>query len=442
MRLVQLLVSDRQHDTVTDFLDSEGIDYIRRRVRTNEPDTTKWLIEFPVPTDAIGYVFDRLIDMGIDEEQYTTVISLEGASTPRSESLLDRFASDFDTLTRLELKSKARDISYDLRSFLVMIFLSAIVATVGLLMDSPAVVVGSMVIAPIIGPVMTATVGAATGDRKMLLHSLRNQALGFGVAILGAMLCSVGLQLGGIAPNSLDVSTVELISLRSAPNWFTALIGIASGAAGAFALTTKGSTSLVGVMIAAALIPAAATVGIAAMWGASRLAVGSLLLLVLTLLLINASAFAVLWWFQYRPQRQGWLVSADSGTWLVVVTGIVLIALTVLTAGAFYEQSSFEQTVNHEVETTLAAPEYASLEPVTVRTEYTGPGPFSSPETVTVVVSRTDGDSPPPEVAETLDRRITESTDETPIVRVRFDSYQYSNTSRVNVPSRPSPLGT
>ncbi len=437
MRLVQILVSDHQRDTVTDVLDAEEIDYIRQRVQTNDPDATKWLIEFPVPTDAIGYVFDQLYDVGVDEDQYTTIVSLEGAVTPRTESLLDRFASDFDTLTRLELRSKARDISYDLRSFLVMIFLSAIVATVGLLMDSPAVVVGSMVIAPIIGPVMTTTVGAATGDREMLLHSLRNQALGFMVAILGAMLCSVSLQLGGIVPNTLDVSTVELISLRSAPSWLTVLIGVASGAAGAFALTTKGSTSLVGVMIAAALIPAAATVGIAAMWGAPRLAVGSLLLLILTLLLINASAFAVLWWFQYRPPRQGWLISVDAGTWVVVATGIVLLVLTVLTAGAFYQQSSFEQTVNHEVQTTLDDSEYESLEPVTIRTEYNGPGPFSSPETITVVVSRMDGDNNPSGVAETIDKRITESTGENVVVRVRFENYQYSGAeSRPDIHSR------
>lgn len=438
MRLVQLLVSDHQHDAVTDTLDTEGIDYVRQQVQTNQADTTQWLIEFPVPTDAIGYVFEQLEDAGIEAEQYTTIMSLEGAVTPQTESLLDRFGSDFDTLTRLELRSKARDISHDRRSFLVMIVLSTVVATAGLLMESPAVVVGSMVIAPIIGPVLTAAVGAATGDREMLLDSLRNQTLGFGVAILAATLFSAGLQFGGVVPNTLDVSTIDLIAIRSAPGWFTVVIGVASGGATVFALTTKGSTSLVGVMIAAALIPAAATIGIAVVWNELRLAVGSLVLLVLTTLLINASAFAVLWRFQYRPRRQGWLVPSSPRLWLVVVTtGILLLVLIAFTGSVFYQQSSFEKTATNEVQSTLDAPEYASLEPVTVRTQYSGPGPFGSPETITVVVSRVAETDEPPGVARTLDQRISEATGYDVVVRVRFENYQYSDPRpRLNSPPR------
>lgn len=436
MRLVQILVPDHQHEDVTDVLDGEGVDYVRQQARTNQADTTQWLIEFPVPTDAIGYMFDRLKDVGIEEEQYTTIVSLEGAVTPQTESLLDRFASDFDTLTRLELRSKVRDISHDRRSFLVMIFLSAVVATVGLLMQSPAVVVGSMVIAPIIGPVLTAAVGAVTGDREMVGDSLWNQALGLGVAILAATLCSAVLQFGGVVPNTLDITTIELISLRSAPGWFTVVIGVATGTASAFALTTKGSTSLVGVMIAAALIPAAATIGIAVVWNELRLAVGSLVLLVFTILLINASAFAVLWRFQYRPRQQGWLVPSSPRLWLVVVTtGILLLVLIAFTGSVFYQQSSFEQTATNEVQSTLASPEFASLEPVTVRTQYSGPGPFGSPETVTVVVSRVAETDEPPGVARTLDQRISEATDYDVVVRVRFEDYQYSDPrSRLNSP--------
>lgn len=427
MRLIQILVPDDQRETVTETLDAEEIDHVRQRVWANGDDTAQWLIEFPVPTDAIGYALDRLTEAGIETEQYTTIVSLEAAMTPRTEPLLDRFASDFDTLTRLELRTKVRDISHDTRSFLVLIVLSAIVATAGLLTRSPAVVVGSMVIAPIIGPVLTAAVGAVTGDREMLLHSVRIQALGLGSAIVAAALFSTVLQLGGVVPNTTDVSTIDLIAIRSAPGWFTVVIGVASGAAGAFALTTKGSTSLVGVMIAAALIPAAATTGIAAVWNELRLAVGALVLVVLTMILINASAFAVLWRFRYRPQRERWLIPSESSPWLMAVTtGVVLIGLIAVTGAAFYQQSSFQGTVTHEVHATLDDPEYESLEPVVIQTQYSGPGPFGSPETITVVVSRTGTDDGPPAVARTLDRRISEATGHDIVVRVRFENYQYS----------------
>ena len=435
MRLVQVLVPDEQVTDVTDVLDEEDIDYVRQRAWAD--DEQKWLVSVPVPTDAIRYVLDKLEEGGVDQEEYTTITSLESAMTPSSEALQDRFAGDFDPLTRSEVRAKARDMSRDWGSFLAMIFLSAVIAVAGLLIDSPAVVVGSMVIAPIVGPVLTATVGAATGDRKMLLHSIWLQVGGLAVAVLGATAFSVGLQFLGIFPATLDISSIGLIALRITPSIVTLAIGIAAGAAGAFGLTTKGPTSLIGVMIAAALIPAAATVGIAVAWNEYRIAVGSLLLLMLSIVLINVSAYGVLASMKYRPEREGWLVESWSSDRRVSIfaTVLVLVVVVTLVGAASVEQFGFERTVTDVVDETVSEPAYEGTEVVSVRTEYSGV-PLGSPETVTVLASKPAEGSGGGELADELDRRITAATGRSVTVRVRYQEYY-----RSDVATRPQSLG-
>ena len=433
MRRIHVLVREEQLDSVTSMLEAEGIDHVRQRAWHDG--TEQWMVEIPVPTDAIGYVLEQLEETGIDREQYTTVTSLESAMTPRVEALQERFADDFDPLTRPELRSKARDISRDRRSLLAMVLLSTIIAVAGLLIESTAVVVGAMVIAPLVGPVLTAAVGAVTNDREMLLGSLRLQGAGLVIALAGALAFSYGLKWSGFFPSSLAVSSIDLIALRIAPNFVTIAIGLAAGAAGAYGLMTKGPTSLIGVMIAAALIPAAATVGIAAAWGQYRIALGSLLLLLLSLILINVAAFATLRWY-YHPEKDGWLSTPQQSwkRWTVVGTAIVLAVLLVLVGAASFQQIAFEHTVNAQIEETLQSEEYEELELVTARIQYTGGG--GSPATVSVGVTRPASANETPSIADELDRRITDATGREVEVEVQIQEYQ-----RSSGPDQQSSLG-
>src|SRR5699024_490287 len=136
---------------------------------------------------------------GLDDD-YIVVLSAENASTPHIEDLQDQYANDYDPLRLPELRSKARDQSQDPLSYAAMIFLSAIIAAAGLFVSSPAILIGSMVIAPLVGPVLTATVGAVTGDRPMLVDSIRIQALGLVSGIVGATLFSIVVKFAGLAP--------------------------------------------------------------------------------------------------------------------------------------------------------------------------------------------------------------------------------------------------
>ena len=446
MRQIQVLVPEEQRQTITDALDGEGFDYVRQRAWRNGEQ--EWLLEIPVPTDAVGYVLDILDDVGVQEDQYTVIASVETAMTPHTELLKQRFASDFDPLTTPELRSKAGDMSRDMRSFVALIFLSAIIATAGLLTGSPAVVVGSMVIAPIVGPVLTAAVSATTGDRPMLFNSIVLQATGLVVAVVGATAFSFALKYGGFVPDPLDILSFELVIVRMAPGVLSLIVGLAAGAAAAFGLSTKGPTSVIGVMIAAALIPAAATTGIATAWGFPRIAFGSLVLLVVTLILINLSALFVLVLLNYRPSESGWLTAEAPRPRLAIylVSALALLVVVALVAGGTIQQVTYEREVNQGVESALASGDNESLSLVATRIEYSGISPIQSPGNVTVVLSY-NGEGTPPQVTSQLEERIAAATDSDVRVRVRFVEYQPAVTpdppgNAVGDPPRPTTLPT
>ncbi len=404
MRQVQVVVPDERYDSIDALLEAEGIDVVRQRVWMGDEEL--WLLQFPVPTDAIGYVLGELEEAGLDPDRFTVIESVESASTAGMEGLRDRFAGDFDPLTPMELRSKVLDLSRDMRSYIAMILLSAVIATAGLLDGSPAVVVGSMVIAPIVGPVLTTAVGMTTGDRRMLADSVWYQAAGVAVAIAVAFTVGIVLQLGGFLPSTLDIASLDLVAVRVAPGILTAVVGLAAGAAAAYGLATKGPTALIGVMIAAALIPAAATVGIAAAWNHPRIAAGSLLLVLLTLLLINLGSTLVLWRVGYgSPVRGIGLPSRGP-----VAIGLVLIVAVGLafTVGAAYDQAAQERSITEEVDAVVSGAEHDAFELVTVRSAYQGEW-IDGPVSVTVHVSQT-GPGDREALAADLEDRLGEDT--------------------------------
>ncbi|MCU4753502.1 DUF389 domain-containing protein [Halobacteria archaeon AArc-curdl1] len=391
------------------------------------------LFQIPVPADAVGPVLDALEDAGVDTNQYTVILSGEVAMTSTWEMLMDRYAKDFDPLTISELRSKAMNLSQDSASYYALMFLSALIATVGLLADSPAIVVGSMVIAPVVGPVLTASVGAISGDRRMVLGSLQMQAYGLAVAVLAATALSFTLQAFRFVPPVLDLSAIELVGVRLAPNILALIAGLAAGAAGGIGLTTKGPMSLIGVMMAAALIPTAAASGLGVIWDRPVVWIGTLALLLVTIVMINIACFGVLWAL-YRPTLIGeagvFDFQSTRETALFFAVLAVLIMVVVGTAGASAQQIAFERTVNEAVHDVIEGPENDDLTVVTVRSKYADPSPFTDPQTVTVVVSDTDPEEPPPpDLAGGIAEEIATRSDSAVTVRVQFLEYQETTAS-------------
>ncbi len=398
-----------------------------------EPDDEAILLQIPIPADAVGPVLEALEDAGVDVERYTVVTSGETAMTSTWDALMSRYARDFDPLPMTELRSKAMNLSQDPGSYYVLMVLSALIATTGLLADSPAIVVGSMVIAPVVGPVLTASVGGILGDRRMVLDSVRMQALGLVVAVLAATGLGFVLQTFRLVPPVLDVGSIELIGVRLAPNALALIVGLASGAAGGIGLTTKGPMSLIGVMIAAALIPTAAATGVGFVWNEPLVGIGTLALLLVTVVAINLASFGVLWTL-YRPNLtgDGALLDFRSVREAALVFGalVVLAIVVVATVGATAGQIAFERTANDVAHEVIEESGHEDLTVVAVRSEYDDPSPFTGPRTVTVSVSDTDPvTAPPDDLASEIADETASRTDRSVTVRLRFVEYQETTTS-------------
>jgi uncharacterized hydrophobic protein (TIGR00271 family) len=431
VRLVRALVTNENRDSIVEALGEKDVDFVLTEgagASTGESGESggdsagNAIVEFPVPTDGLGDVLDATREAGLDDE-YVVILTAENAVTPHTETLRDRYATDYDPLRPPELRSKARNLSQDPASYAAMVFLSTIIAALGLLVDSPAIVVGSMVIAPLVGPTLTAAVGGITGDRAMVVESIRIQALGLLAAVLGAIGLSAFMLYSGFMPTPLDIDGIELVSVRMAPGVPSIIVGTAAGAAAAFGLTTKGTSSLVGVMIAAALIPAAAVVGIAAVWGEGLLALGAAALLVSTMAAINLAMYVTLW-VLYRSREFDPALLGSGETTRAAVATVAIIVLGVCVAGvATYEQATFQHAVTGEVEGVLDEPRYESLSVVSIRTQYGGTDPFASPESVSVTLVK-NANASYPRLSARLYRRIAAATDPSVTVTVRFRTYQ------------------
>ena len=384
------------------------------------------LLEFPIPADASAEILDALHEAGLGDDAYTVVGTVETATTPTIETLMDRYAGTYDPLPMPELRSKARDMSRDALSYVGLVFLAAVIAAAGLLLDSPAVVVGSMVIAPFVGPVLTASVGVVSGDEAMVRESVRLQVGGLLVAILGAALFAAFVRALQFVPPTLTIDAIDLVSSRATPSFLTIAVGVAAGAAAAFGMTTKGPTSLIGVMIAAALVPAAAVVGIALVWERPVVAVGSLVVVTATFLAINAAVYATLRVLGYRRSNVEWSVSLgetprQSAMGVLVV--LLVVAATVGAAYGTYQQVTFQREANQAVEEVLARSEYADVSLVTVRSGYVGPSLGAENTTVSVAVEAPRGRSYPG-FARAIRERLIARTDRRPTVQVRFVGVQ------------------
>ena len=135
------------------------------------------------------------------------------------------------------------------RTYILLVSLSTVVAAIGLIEDNIAVVIGAMVIAPLLGPNLAFALSSAIGDVPLMLRSLRANVLG--LAIIVAISVLIGLAI----PDAMG--SAEIMS-RTQVGLAGIALALASGAAAALSMTSGLSSTLVGVMVAVALLPPAA----------------------------------------------------------------------------------------------------------------------------------------------------------------------------------------
>lgn len=182
-------------------------------------------------------------------------------------------------------------LSRRLGRFFTLMGLASAIAAMGVITDSTAVVIGAMLIAPLMTPLMAVAVSVVMGWPRRLA---RAGAVAGGGIVLSI---STGALLGAAVPAVIDVSTNSQILARTSPTTLDLIIAVAAGAAGAYGLSRADvSDALPGVAIAISLVPPLTVVGIAWSQGAWRAGNGALLLFVtnaLAIIVVGGATFVL-----------------------------------------------------------------------------------------------------------------------------------------------------
>ena len=375
--------------------------------------------------DVIGAVVrESKTPVAVVREASSTLGSMARNLAWRMQNVIPRL-----TLTeRIEVYVRIRRSARPDIDFFVLIGLSALISALGLLLSSPAVVIGAMLVAPLMSPMVGAGLAVVLGNTRFLRLTLSAIARGAVLAIVLSMLTGV------IRP---DQALTPEILVRTQPTLLDLGVALFAGLAGAYALAhSEAAAALPGVAISAALVPPLSTIGIAFATGHFPEALGAMLLFSTNLVAIVAAAvftFLLLGFRPTRAQKEERAVQMRS----VRVALVMLAAITLILGVSTYQLARESQlgTAIRDVTRThvdaLEGVEYVALEDnllmnpdeplfidVTVRS--TGPISYSTAEqlrdaiaadlgplltdgrevalTLTVIrVTRIDPQAPPPE---------------------------------------------
>lgn len=206
--------------------------------------------------------------------------------------------------------------------FMLLTLLSTVVAAIGLSANNVAVVIGAMVIAPLLGPVLAFSFAAALGDLPLLLRAARTALAG--LALGGGLAFVIGLFL------PVDYASDELAA-RTVLGLDAVALALASGGAAALSIAAGLPSALVGVMVAVALLPPSAAAGMYLGGGDPENAARAALLLAVNVVCVNLAALAVFAYKGVRPRT--WLERASAKR-AAQVNAATLVFLLLVLVGA------------------------------------------------------------------------------------------------------------
>jgi uncharacterized hydrophobic protein (TIGR00271 family) len=179
-------------------------------------------------------------------------------------------------------------------TFAVFMVTASLIAACGILLDSPILLVGAMVVGPEFGPLAGLCIAAVARRSDAARRSLLALAVGFPLAHLAAWLLTRGVLAADQVPAAFLDGARPLTGFVSHPDVYSVIVAACAGVAGVVSLTSAKSSALIGVVISVTTIPAAANLGVATAVGDYGEAGGAALQLVVNLTTIVAAGTATL----------------------------------------------------------------------------------------------------------------------------------------------------
>lgn len=337
MKTIEVITPAEESEKVTKILSDSGADF---SVISGKENT---LIIITSMEDEVEDILQDLKSTGVGREFGKIHLSPVTASLPSV--MATRPLISFERVSNdeiIQMIEKATKINVN---YFTLILLAGILASIGLLGNNAAVIIGSMVIAPLLGPVTGTAMGTILSRRKMFWDSIKMEAAGIIIAVI------VGFVLTYIYPGATPTS--EILT-RAQPNLADMALAIASGFAAGVALSGGLESALVGVAVAAALLPPAANIGIGIALAQYGIASGSLQLVLINIFSINLCCTALFWIQGIRPtvsiRKERVAVRILRRRLVIVLIALLVLAIPIgLTTQSLFRQAKYTNVVNTAV---------------------------------------------------------------------------------------------
>lgn len=268
------------------------------------------VVEFDVVREGASPILEQLREIGLEESGSIVVERVDAAISLAADRAARRTPGlGVDAVVWAEVEQQTGEETQLSAAYLAFMTIAMIIAAVGVLLDQPILIVGSMVVGPEFGPLAAMCVGLARWRPALI----RRSALALGVGFPFAMILTVAavwlLTAADLVNESMLLAERPLTDFIWRPDALSWVIGFLGGVAGILSLTSAKAGTLVGVLISVTTIPAAANAAVALAYGVRNEAAGSALQLVINLAAIVVAGVLTLlvqrliWHRPARPAR-------------------------------------------------------------------------------------------------------------------------------------------
>ncbi|MEW6525210.1 MAG: TIGR00341 family protein [Spirochaetota bacterium] len=275
--------------------------------------------------DSLPQKFKSMVDTVIKPEERTmrNYVNINFWRTKYDEykKIREKEKEDFDVYESLSHGARPT-IEYYL-----LTILSCLIATAGLMQNSPAVIIGAMIVAPLMTPILSFSLGVIWGDTLLIKTS-------FGSIVKGTLLA---IFISGTLAFFVPIAeyTSEILA-RTKPNLFDIVIAISSGLVGAYGnANRKISNTLVGIAIAVALMPPLCTIGIGIGNFDWHIARGALILFSINLISISLAGAIIFWIMKIHPISKEEKAKVTRRALSQIIISVILLTIISIPVGIY-----------------------------------------------------------------------------------------------------------
>jgi len=343
MKSIHVIIPRDKERVVKTILDKLNFQYFLLNTQTH------LLFIINVTDEKVENLIDNLRSVGVGQ-LYGTYIIYEVSYPFVEEAEIIEAERVTRRVSREEILSRIRDDAVLSRNYIIFTISAAIIATLGLLTDNVVMIVASMIIDPLMAPILGTSMGIVLNLEDLRKESLKSETFGLLLDILTGFIITLLLPYSTV--------TKEMI-LRAYPSVLDIIFALTAGIAAALSTVSAEVMTLVGVAIAASLLPPATNIGIGIAYlvkgvpTAKTLIIGSSALLAINILAITIASVTFFWFVGIRPGesiRKMMLAERrlKKRLILIIVAFLVISVPLIITSIQYYKSEKIELSVRKE----------------------------------------------------------------------------------------------